>query len=359
MSDERAAAAALAIERYVAGLRGELGVLKPEDSAELAREIGTMLVDAARHDPEQAFAEMERLGEPWRLAAALLAERGITTSDGVPAASWWRLGVAAAIDIVLGLAAPMAVAVWLFSPVWQSLVAYPGVAVGASLGKAGIVVALCALAAVLTWRAWSPWRSGGRAITSGMAIAQIAVVRLGGTRVVVRQSDLRAAGLDSPALTNFTMLATLASVALAVLLLAGATSAVSTPAADPLGASIVTRFAGPESTHEVQVRSAASQLYGNAMLGGGSWPLISDDEGLDTAKLKAALVGRFFDAGDPPAGDFVIGQAYEDSVGVWTVTVAEMPAHGAARTATLTYAFHMEWMTDIGPDWQWALVGYK
>lgn len=358
MSEERTAAAALAIERYIAGLREELAILGPRESRELTREISDMLTDAARQDAEHAFSEMERLGAPSGLAATLLAERGIGVAGGIPAAAWWRLGIAATVDILIGFAAPAAVLVYLVVPLWQTVAAnLPDVSIPQRLGEMAVVLALLALSGVLSWRAWEPWRVGGRASTAGMSIAGVAVVRLGGARAVVRRSDLSAAGLDAPAPGGLVMGATIASVVLAALILWSAGTALTL---DPSGADIIARFAAPqEASYEIQIVSATKQLYGAAEMGGQSWPAISNEE-LDAEALKASLIERYKGTPQTGSGDFTVGRPTSMGMGVWTVSVAETPKGGVARTAVLTWQFRLQWTGgDSGPSADWVLTDYR
>jgi uncharacterized membrane protein len=263
MDEDRTAAAALAIERYVAGLRTELALLGGTESDEMLGDVRTMLLDAAREDRERAFAEMERLGEPTALAADLLAERGIGAAGGISSASWWRLGIAATVDIVVGLAAPVLIVASLWGVTATALT---------DGGREGIVLAVAlvgalALTIALTWRYWAPWRRGG--VTPGMAITRIAVIRLGDARTVASAADLRRAGLATPAI-KATSPGMVASVLLAVLFLAWAVAALSSRTPDPSGADILARFAGSQSSYEIQIASAAKQLYGAAESGGNS-----------------------------------------------------------------------------------------
>jgi hypothetical protein len=358
MGEERTAEAALAIERYVAGLRAELTLVGSVESRELAADVSAMLLDAARTDPERAFAEMERLGEPSELAAALLAERGIAPEGGVPSASWLRMGLAATIDILfaLGLLILAATASLMYSAAWSS---FFGPGVGGVLTLVILVMLLLGLCGWFAWRMWAPWRTGGRSATPGMALADVAVVRLGGSRTAVRRSDLAAAGLEVPALTR---LSAAAALALAVLVLAWAVTAslwlVSNGALDPSGSGLIARFAGPESSYGIQVESSAKQLYGAAEMGGQSWPLISD-ETLDPVALKQTLVDRFATSDVAEMGAFTVGRATEGETGIWTVPVSETPRGGVARNVVLTYGFRLQWMTGVGAHGDWILTDYQ
>lgn len=362
MSDDHAAVAALAIERYVAGLRKELAVLGGAESQELIYEIRDMLVDAARQDPARAFAEMERLGEPWRLAADLLAERGITAEGGIPSASWWRMGVAATIDILVALALPVAVIVNVYNSVWESLfgshAAETGVATLVTL--LGGVCVMLGLSAWVAWRTWSPWRTGGLRATPGMVIAGVSVIRLGGTRSVVQNSDLTAEGMRVPSRTMFSAVTT---VALAVLVVSWSLWAVTTGALDPSGQGAVYRFVGPVSSQEYQVHQAFTQLFDAALTPAGEtrdWPPISQDR-FDVAAFRAALVKRFSVSANSDSG----GRGYEGlsfsnvAAGVWTVAVTEAGQSGGGRQVVLTYTLRVDWAPSGDPVPAWVLSSYE
>jgi len=205
MSDDRTVQVALAIRDYVEGLRSELASLGAAESEELATEIRDMLQDAAWADPQRAVAEMDRLGTPSRFAATLLAERGLSPHGAVQVAAWWRMGVAAAIDVALGFAAP---AVLL-------LAAASGMG-PASQWNTPALVAAALVAAGLAWLAWTPWRDGGPASSLGMALTRVAVLRLGDTRTIVPLDELKATGAAIPSPIGLPAAAALTSLALAV-----------------------------------------------------------------------------------------------------------------------------------------------
>jgi hypothetical protein len=358
MGEDRTAAAALAIERYVAGLRGELALLGPSASGELIHEIRDVLLDAAKEDPERAFAEMQRLGEPSHLAAALLAERGVAPAGGIPSAEWWRMGIAAVIDIVVGLAAPVLIVVSLWGVTATAL---------ADGGIEGIVLAVAlvgalALTIALTWRYWAPWRRGG-GVTPGMAVTRIAVIRLGDARTVASAADLRRAGLETPAI-KATSPGMIASVLLAVLFLAWAVAAVSSGAPETSSAGVVGRYAGSTSSQKDSVSYYVMLCYEAASSDPGdvTWPPISTGdfstppEGSFTATLNA----RFGGTGDVETSGYRIEDMSSPTPGVWTVKVAETPANAPARVVRLTYALRIEWNSFQGvtPRTEWVLSDY-
>ncbi|HEY5506099.1 MAG TPA: hypothetical protein VIK83_01270 [Coriobacteriia bacterium] len=359
MSEDRTAAAALAIQRYVAGLREELGILSPHDVKELSNDIRDMLTDAAREDPENAVAEMARLGEPSQLAGVLLGERGLTPEAGLPAASWWRLGFAAVIDVVVGLAAPILIVVTFWN-VTANAVAAKSPAVGILvIGVAGALV----ISAWLTWNYWAPWRSGGRASTPGMAIAQIAVIKIGDSRTVASLDQLKRVGLPAPTVTA-TSPGVIASVLLALLFMGWAISAVSGGALDPSGSSVVTRYAGTSDVQRESIRYTVDWLYGAALdpNSGGDWPPIATGDFTvpPAESLTTMLAARYVGTTDTPGWGYAIENMSSSEPGVWNVNVAETPEKSASRHVTLTFALRVQWTAhqDEQPRTDWVLTDY-
>ena len=356
MSEDATAAAALAIERYVAGLRTELAILHPAESAELTREISAMLSDAARQDPQRAFAEMDRLGKPSQLAAVLISERGVAPGEGIQAASWLRMGIAAFIDIFVGLALPVAAVVAYYGAAWQAVfdtAQNPGTRIIVLALGAGVLM----ISGMLAWRTWAPWRSGGRSATPGMALADVAVLRLGTTRTVVRTAHLRSAGLEAPTRTKASAGMT---VALAAIVLLWAVWMVSGGALDPAGDTAVFRFAGRVSSQESQVEGSAIALYTAAMAPAEqrAWPAIG--ENLDAAAIEASFAMRFVpdSAAGAGSGGYSLGQVTNVKAGVWTVGMTESQADGTDRPVLLTYTLRVDWQADGQPQVTWLLTGY-
>jgi hypothetical protein len=355
MSEDRTAAAALAIEKYVAGLRSELTLLGSSESSEYLYEVRDMLLDTARDDPEHAFAEMERLGEPSKLAATLLAERGLIPEGGIPAASWMRLGTAAVIDILVGAALPVAAVVMLYDGLWRTLFSPFNSNVGPwdRLFAIAYAVALVGFAVWFAWRVWAPWREGGNS-TAGMALAQIAVVRMGGARAVSTTADLRAAGITLPRKRG---LSTASSVVLAALALSWSVWMVSTGALDPSGEGAVSRLAGTTYEQQNGVSAAASSLYEAATTPDPTfrtWPTMAEDQ-FDAAALRNALAQRFGGS----SGGFEIGDATNVAPGVWTVPVVEIGSNGSRHRAVLTYALRVDWSSAAPPQATFVLTGYR
>jgi hypothetical protein len=369
MSEDSTAAAALAIERYVAGLRKELEILGAKESGDLAREISDMLTDAARNDAEHAFAEMERLGAPSELAATLLAERGVVPGGAMPTAAWWRLGIAATIDIAVGLAAPVAVIVAFYGGVWRVLSFGPTFATlegnAAQYGALALIGVLLVFACTLAWRSWTPWRNGGRTLTPGMALTGIAVVRVGGSRAAVRVSDLRAAGLVAPSVTVMSAATALASIAVAAIVLTWSASLISTGALDPSGAGVVTRFAGASAKQEAEVTRAVQDLYEAARMKPAEfavWPAIEDVR-LDPDNIKKELRQTF--ASVPATGSpaYEMVHPMQDAPGMWQVSVTEMPGTPEERMVILEYSLRVDWVSagssqESAPTTTWVLSSY-
>jgi hypothetical protein len=355
MSEDRAAQVALAIERYVAGLRSELRITGPSQASELSREIGDALVDAARRDPELAFAEMEKLGAPSALAASILAERGVITAGGIPAASWWRLGAAAVIDLVVGSALPLAAVVMFYEVAWRGMFGPDWQFTGpwSRLGSIALSAAVLILAAFATWRTWGPWRTGGDAASPGMALAEVAVVRVGQTRVVVRKSVLAEAGLVTPTRTRVSGAMVLA---LAVLVLSWSVWMISVGALDPRGDTTVYRLVGPPSTQSGQVESAVTELLRAAQAPAAdqvTWPAI--DGMLDRSDVEALIKAP----GSGGAADewSIDGDPINIEAGVWTATAVRTGPDGIASRVTMTFGMRADWNLDGDPSVTWVLIG--
>jgi hypothetical protein len=324
------------------------------ESTDLVYEVRDMLLDAAREDPAKAFAEMDRLGKPTELAATLLSERGVTSDRGIASASWWLLGTAAAIDILVGMALPIAVLVNVYGQTWQALVGVqPLASAGDRLTAIGIGVLLFGLAAWFAWRSWAPWRDGGERPTVGMALTGIAVVRIGGARAVARAADLAAAGLH-PAVRSKTSSA--AWLVLSLLVLWWSLWMVSAGALDPSGGDAVYRLAGPVSSQENAVTQATSQLYESATAAATSnrtWPPMAN------ASVRESIIAHLAEW-NTNGGGYEIGDATNVAPGVWTVTVNESkPGQTGPRRATLTWGLRVQWLPESQPQSTYVLLDYR
>jgi hypothetical protein len=178
--------AADAIESYVARLRAELTAAGATDADDLASEVRSMLTEAAADDATAAVREIERLGDPAELARTILAERAPSGEGGMPPGVWWRLGVAATIDLVVGVVVPLVAA--------MPLLAF---AARAQSRLVGVTVAVMLELVALAWPLfiWRPWRRGGRTLSPGMTLTGLAVLRGPGGWRLVRIGELRAMGL--------------------------------------------------------------------------------------------------------------------------------------------------------------------
>ncbi len=194
------------IDDYLAELRGGLIAGGADDADEVVSEIRSLLVDAATVGPQRAQQEIEQLGDPAELAQTLLVERGrggTEMSSGV----WWRLGIAAPIDILVGISLPIAAAIPLYV---LAVAGHPRIP--------SVVLALALGAVALAWPfyVWRPWRRGGSR-SPGMIITGIGIVRTTSAWRVVTVDGSSASG---PSRMRSLALA-VGLVLLAIVLLAG------------------------------------------------------------------------------------------------------------------------------------------
>jgi uncharacterized membrane protein len=199
--------AAEIIERYISRLRAELAAAGAPDTDELVAEIRSLLTEASHGDATAAEAEIERLGEPADLARGILAERGLDATTGMSTATWWRLGIAAPIDLAIGLAVPFAVAPYLYA-----------IAATGEPRVAAVTVAFVLGALSLTWPffIWRPWRIGGRALSPGMTITGVAIVRAPGFWRPVSIDELEGMGLAPRRRTAWAVVVVIGTVVLIV-----------------------------------------------------------------------------------------------------------------------------------------------
>lgn len=202
------------IEAYLQHLRAELVASGAPDVDDLVDEIRSMLAEASNGSSQRATDEVARLGAPVDLARAILEERGLEPAHGIPSGVWWRLGLAAPIDIAIGVSVPLAATL--------------PVAVIASFVEpriAGIALAAVLGIAALAWPffIWRPWRRGGQTLSPGMTFTGLAIVRTPGMWRLATLSELEAAG-DAPrrrwglavAVTALAIVAMVSEVAIAV-----------------------------------------------------------------------------------------------------------------------------------------------
>lgn len=347
MTDERAA---LLITAYADGLRRELALLGASEITDSVSEIVAMLRDASEGDPEVVAAEIENLGPPEELARTILEQHGLHTGPGTPAPSWWRLGVAAPIDILVGLALPISSAFF---------------AVALAVGSAGseteyvIKMGLSALAivgsvitAIVAWRYWEPWREGGTHNTIGMTIAGISVVRVGSTRTIALTSDLKAAGLAHGGRNRIA--ATLVAVVTFLILASALTFLVQS--ADT-GYPKVSVLAGDTASQQEQVRSRLDGFYQGLIANptpDAAW--VADYvgvNGMDAPQMRSVIA----DMATPAFLSYTVRSIDSPEPGVWVVKVDEKRA-GGIRAMTVTVGLRTQW----GPGYlmpTWTVIDYK
>jgi len=348
MTDERAA---LLITAYANGLRRELELLGASETTELISEIVSMLRDASEGDPEVVAAEIENLGPPEELARTILEQHGLKTGPGTPAPSWWRLGVAAPIDIVVGLAAPAAGIAFAFGVLGSSPIGDTAPAMRALW--AAVSIAVIALTSGMAWAYWRPWREGGRSSTVGMTLAGISIVRVGRARTVALTRDLKAARLAHAQRSRFGAVLTLV-IALAVL----GWSVSALIAAAVGGAPGVERFVGGATQQERQVRATVDAFYAPQLD-----PSLMTDPLWSYAFVDVAATGDVSTeslnarATAHELRSYAIAWATERTPGVWSVIVDERGT--ADRTMALMLSLRVQWDPMSGARPSWVIVDYQ
>jgi uncharacterized membrane protein len=346
MTDERAA---LLIAEYANGLRRELALLGASETTDLVSEVVAMLRDASEGDPEVAAAEIEKLGPPEELARTILEQHGLKTGPGTPAPSWWRLGIAAPVDILVGLAAPsagIAFAIGVFGSLQQGD-GEPAI----RAVWAGAAIAVLALTSSMAWTYWRPWREGGRSTTVGMALAGISIVRVGGTRTVSLTKDLKAAGL---AHAQPNRIGTVLTLVIALAVLAWSVSSIAVALSNATG---VDRFAGATAQQEESVRDSVISFYAQPMDPANSdpsWPWAFIDRVGVTEEPFATLMAESL-AKVPVLG--VIKNTANVSPGVWRVTVEERGK--TTRTVVLMLSLRVLWDPVGGTSSSWVISDYR
>jgi len=345
MTDERAA---LLITAYADGLRRELSLLGASEITDSVSEIVAMLRDASEGDPDAASAEIDRLGPPEELARTILEQHGLHTGPGTPAPSWWRLGVAAPIDILVGLAAPaagVALAVSVFAS-WGADGAVNVMSVIAGLVACIAVV----LTGTMAWRYWRPWREGGRSTTVGLTLTGISIVRVGATRTVALTKDLATAGLDH---ARYSRLGTVLTLVVALAVLAWSATSL---AGSALAASGVDRLVGNASAQQGQVRVSLDDFYAplvDPSVTDARWPSAwIDPAGIDGESLDS-VVAR---VRSPQLRSYRILSMTSPSPGVWVVTVEEVRT--TTRAVLVTMGLRANWLPG-GVSSTWTIIGYQ
>jgi hypothetical protein len=305
------------IDGYVVRLKAELSFLGAAEVEDLVAEIRSLLVEAAGDDPTRAAAE------------------------GMSTAEWWRMGVAVPLDIVVGLAVPVAVA----------LPAYAVAANGEPRAWSvalGIAVFACAVA--WAWYVWKPWRSGGPRRTAGMALTGLTVVRAPGFRRVVRSKDLEALGLRiSRTSAVFGLLAV--AVAIVIVGVLGYEIYLSLEAQAPMG--VFERTAGAEAEQILQATQPVASIYDSLVAFGVN---VGGENYVSPMAMPAYELLLRRAATDKVTG-YEIGDVTKISLGAWKVPVTETTAGGTRRvefTVTLRIRFHPDYDGGYayGPDWE-------
>ena len=245
--------ASAVVEEYVSRLRAELAAAGARDTDDLVAEIRSLLSEAAGDDPEAAATEAGRLGEPAELARGILVERGLDASAGVSSGVWWRLGIAAPIDIAIGSALPLAAAVPLYVAAWFGEPRAASMAIAIALGVAA-----------LAWPffVWRPWRRGGRALSPGMTLTGLAVVRAPGFWRLVRVDELGTMGLaPRRRIAAATVVALFAVTLLVGAALIGLDFGGSWLAESAISAEYSGRTVGGGVPLETQLQSVVDQVY--------------------------------------------------------------------------------------------------
>jgi hypothetical protein len=329
-----------AIETYLARLRAELVAAGAGDADDLVAEIRGLLEDAVATDPEAATAELARLGDPSDLARGILAERGLDAAPGISPGVWWRLGIAAPIDIVIGLALPLAAALPLY--------------VLARFGSprfASITLALAFGAVALAWPflLWRPWRSGGRTLTPGMALTGLAVVRAPGSWRLVTLAELAATGLAPRR-----RLASSVAVALVAVVLLAATATFRLESGESWLTSFLairgaTSAVPPYAPTPRELTGRIGVLYG---------PDAVAAEALAVPDAIPALRALRKRAGGRQLGELRIGEMQRVADGVFRVEVVELPAadRPSATRTMLTFGQRRWLVGEKAAGGDWALV---
>lgn len=328
------------IATYIARLKAELSFLGTAEANDLADEIRSLLTEAAHDDADRAAAEIAKFGEPAQLAAGILAERGVSASEGMSTAQWWRMGVAVPLDIFVGLAVPAAVAVPCYAIAANGEPRAWSIALGAA-------VFACAVA--WAWYVWKPWRVGGPRRTAGMALTGLAVVRAPGFRRVVRAKDLEALGLRTSRASATGLLAV--AVALVMVSLLSYESYLMLETQAPRA--VFERTAGTEAEQRQQVTQVITSIYDSQVMFG---EVVGGEGAVSPIALPAyqTLLAR---AKKEKLSAYKLGDLTRISLGAWRLPVTEttsLGTHEVVFTITLRILFQPgdDGGPAYGPDWE-------
>ncbi|MDP2183152.1 MAG: hypothetical protein Q8K99_11370 [Actinomycetota bacterium] len=338
------------VESYLSRLRVELSAAGAEDTDDLVAEIRSLLTEAAGDDAEVAAIEAGRLGEPAELARGILAERGLDAAAGMSTGVWWRLGLAAPIDMAIGLALPAVVAVPLYVAAWFG-----------QPRAASIVVAIALALVALAWPffIWRPWRRGGRTLSPGMTLTGLAVVRAPGFWRLARIEELGAMGLAPRRRITAALVVALVAVALIV----GAASVGldvggSWLASAAIEAEFSGKTAGGGVPLEDQLQSVAEQVY--IGLAGAPGPDMSTALPFVAPDASPELQPLWEWIAKENIRNVSIGTPVQIKPGVYRFEVSELRAPGPSGSdqvgsSTFTVG-RRQWLREDGVGTDWAVV---
>lgn len=326
------------LDHYVDALRGELRSLGVADAEEVLAEVRSLLAEAAGGDADAAAREVARSGDPAAFAAEVLASRGLDAATGLDSGEWWRLGIAATIDIVIGLSVPAAAII---------LAATLATASQSAGGKAAAIAAAVASLS-WPWFAWSGWRTGGSPST-GLGIAGLTVVRAAGARKVVRATELERFGI---APHRPRRLAAALSLAVAACAIALAGAVLSSQAREAVVVSVLEWSAGPEAAQKAAARTAADALYGAVLRHDATGGLVTGDAASDVLVLESRADARALARAE-------VREPVRLSAGVWRVRADETGVDGSTRQVDLTVAHRITPQADGAIEGDWVVTAIR
>jgi len=340
------------VEHYLTRLRAELDAAGAEDTEDLVAEMRSLLAEAAGEDPEAAAVETDRLGEPSELARGILAERGFDASAGMSPGVWWRLGIAAPVDIAIGLAVPVAAAVPLYVATWFGQPRAASVAIAIALGVAA-----------LAWPffIWRPWRRGGRSLSPGMTLTGLAVVRAPGFWRLVRVDELGAMGLAPR--RRITLAVVVALVALALVAgtsIIGLDLGGSWLASAAISAEFSGKTVGGGVPIETQLQSVTMQVYNGLMAAPG--PEMSTATPYVAPEAAGELQALWERIAKQEIRTVRVGVPEQIAPGVYRFDVEELRAGatGPVRVGLSRFTVgQRQWLRPDGVGSDWAVVEIK
>lgn len=338
------------IENYLSRLRSELTAAGAEDTDDVIAEVRSLLTEAAADDAEATGAEIARLGEPAELARGILAERGLDPSAGMASGVWWRLGIAAPVDIAIGMAVPLAAAIPLYLVGWFGQPRAMSVATAVVLG---------ALALAWPFFVWRPWRRGGRSLSPGMTLTGLAVVRAPGFWRLVRIDELRAMGLAPRRRVAAAVIVALVAVALiAGASLVGLDFGGSWLANAAISAEFSGKTVGGGAPVDTQLQSVVEQVYVGLI--GASGPDMSSSVSHVAPEAYSSLQPLWARIAEKGICTVRIEAPEQIRPGVYRVGVAELAqgSNGKARVGSSAFTLgQRQWLRADGVGGDWVVVG--